>query len=145
MKSITTLMIIAFMMVSTQAWAQTKAGLIKTVSGNVQIQRGGTQLEAGKGQELLSSDVLITNQHSYAGIIFTDGTTFTIGPDTEFIINDYQYEPEVENYAFSMHLKKGSAVYNSGKIGKLSPESVDLTTPRATVGIRGTRFIINVE
>jgi hypothetical protein len=44
-----------------------------------------------------------------------------------------------------MYLKKGSAVYNSGKIGKLSPESVKLSTPRATVGVRGTRFIIKVE
>ena len=93
----------------------------------------------------MRTDRLTTKDESYAGIIFNDGTTFTVGPNTEFDINNYKFEPDKKLYDFSVYIKRGSIVYNSGKIGKLSPESVNITTPRATVSIRGTRFIINVE
>lgn len=139
------LVILISLMLSTEVWAQQHAGLLKTVSGDVSIHRGDTLVVAHPGVQLMNSDLLVTNSNSYAGITFTDGTTITIGPDTEFNISSYQFKPDVETYAFSMYLKKGSAIYNSGKIGKLSPESVNLSTPRASVGVRGTRFIIEVE
>ncbi|MBI9089200.1 MAG: FecR domain-containing protein [Desulfobacterium sp.] len=136
---------IALLMLSADAWAQEHVGALKSVSGDVQIKRGDSFVEAHSGLQLMNSDLLITRTKGYAGVIFTDGTTVTIGPDTEFNINSYTFEPGTEKYDFSMYLKKGSAVYNSGKIGKLSPGSVKLSTPRATVGIRGTRFILKVE
>jgi hypothetical protein len=137
--------IIIFLMLATEVQAQQHAGFIKKLSGEVTIHRSDTIVEAHAGIQLISSDKLITNDKSYASIMFTDGTTITVGPGTEFDINSYQFEPDVEAYSFSMYLKKGSAIYNSGKIGKLSPESVDISTPRASVGVRGTRFIIEVN
>ncbi len=145
MKNIIKFTIIALLVFFTDAWPQQEAGLLKSVSGDVTIKRGESSVEANPGLQIMNTDTLITGDKGYAGIIFTDGTTVTIGPDTEFSINDYKFEPEVEAYAFSMYLKKGAAIYNSGKIGKLSPDSVKLVTPRASVGVRGTRFIIKVE
>jgi hypothetical protein len=127
------------------AMAQEHAGMVKTVSGKVDIQRQATTLTAEKGTLLTKDDVLISGNSGYAGIMFTDGTIITIGPQTEFKIANYVFEPEINEYDFSFFLEKGSAIYNSGKISKLSPESVKITTPKATVGIRGTRFIIKVE
>ncbi len=136
---------IALFILCADARAQEHVGALKNVSGDVQIKRGESFIEAHPGLQLMNTDLLITRGKGYAGVIFTDGTTVTIGPDTEFNINNYKFEPDHGNYDFSMYLKKGSAVYNSGKIGKLSPDSVILSTPRATVGIRGTRFILKVE
>ena len=48
-------------------------------------------------------------------------------------------------YAFSLYLDKGPAIYESGKIGKLAPEVVKVETPKATVGVRGTRFLIETD
>lgn len=145
MKNIIKFAIIVMLVFFTDAWAQQQVGLLKTVSGDVKIKRGESFVKANLGLQLMGTDTLITRDKGYAGIIFTDGTIVTIGPDTEFNINDYKFEPETEAYAFSMYLKKGAAIYNSGKIGKLSPDSVNLSTPRASVGVRGTRFIIKVE
>jgi len=145
MKNIIKITIIAMLVFFTNAWAQQQAGLLKTVSGDVKIKSGKTFVEANQGLQIMNTDTVITGDKGYAGIIFTDGTTITIGPDTEFNISDYQFDPEIEVYAFSMYLKKGAAIYNSGKIGKLSPDAVNLSTPRASVGVRGTRFIIKVE
>ncbi|MBT3175478.1 MAG: FecR domain-containing protein [Desulfobacula sp.] len=145
MKNITIFTIVAILVFFTNAWAQQQVGLLKSVSGDVKIKRGESFVEANQGLQIMNTDTLITSYNGYAGIIFDDGTTITIGPETEFIINDYKFEPGIEAYAFSMYLKKGAAIYNSGKIGKLSPESVNLSTPRGSVGIRGTRFIIKVD
>lgn len=130
---------------SAAASSTDKIGLLKNISGDVMIQRQETKISGQKGVTLMRTDRLTTKDESYAGIIFNDGTTFTVGPNTEFDINNYKFEPDKKLYDFSVYIKRGSIVYNSGKIGKLSPESVKITTPRATVSIRGTRFIINVE
>lgn len=115
----------------------------KNVSGRVDIIRSGMVNQAVPGDYLLLTDKLKT-QIGTAGIIFTDGTLLSIGPDSEIDINDYVFEPKNEKYAFSLFLKKGTAMYSTGKLGKIAPESVNLKTPRTTVGIRGTRLILEV-
>jgi len=40
---------------------------------------------------------------------------------------------------------KGTASYLSGIIGHQSPESVKFRTPEATIGIRGTHFLVKVN
>lgn len=139
------ILIIAIVLISSNGWAQKQIGLLKTVSGNVTIQRDDTVIEANPGMHLNKTDTLITQANSTAGIIFTDGTTLAVGPDTEFNMLGYRFNPDAAEYDFALYLKKGAAIYTSGKIGKLSPDSVKLSTPRATVGVRGTRFILKVE
>ncbi|WDP92067.1 MAG: FecR domain-containing protein [Desulfobacter sp.] len=121
------------------------AGLLKTASGDVRIQRGEDMISAQKGSDLMARDTVITGQKSYAGVIFNDGTLFTMGPNTRFTLKQYRFEPKHQAYDFSMYLEQGSGLYQSGKIGKLAPEAVSLSTPKATVGIRGTRFIIKID
>ncbi len=147
MKSTIPVLIGFLIFCSTSAGASSteEIGLLKNISGDVVIQRQETKISGQKGLTLMKTDRLTTKDESYAGIIFNDGTTFTVGPNTEFDINNFKFEPDKKSYDFSVYIKRGSIVYNSGKIGKLSPESVNITTPRATVSIRGTRFIINVE
>lgn len=116
---------------------------LKNVSGRVDIIRSGIVRQAVPGNFLLLTDKLKT-QTGTAGIIFIDGTLLSIGPNSEIDINDYVFEPKNGKYAFALFMKKGTTMYSSGKLGKISPESVKLKTPRATVGIRGTRLILEV-
>lgn len=129
-----------------QGAAQTDhSGIIKTVSGTVNLLRKGNRFQALPSMHLKDGDTLITGHMGYAGLLFKDGTAITIGPRTEFEIKTYIFEPQDHAYFFSFFMKKGSMIYNSGKIGKLSPQSVRLETPKATVGIRGTRFIVDIN
>ena len=93
----------------------------------------------------MRGDCVSTGPGASAGIIFTDGSTISLGPASEININEYQFEPKEKTYEFSLYIHKGSLVYATGKLGKLAPEAVKLKTPRATVGIRGTRLLINVK
>ena len=119
--------------------------LFKNVSGDVKIVRDNLVIVPVAGTQLMRSDVVATGPKSSGGIVFIDGTLFTLDASSEVEISRYVFQPEAARYDFSLYLKKGTAIYSSGKLGKLSPESVNLNTPRATVGVRGTRFILNAN
>ena len=119
--------------------------LIKSVTGDVKILRGKTDIVAAPGGELLRSDVIVSGPKATSGIVFKDGTLLTVGASSEIEISRYVFQPEQSKYDFALYLRKGEAIYSSGRIGKLSPESVSINTPKSTVGIRGTRFIVSVQ
>lgn len=131
---------------ATSALAQSEpVAMFKNVSGQVVVVRGDTELVPVAGTQLLRTDVVRSGPKSSGGIMFKDGTRLTVGASTEIEIRRYVFQPEESKYDFNVFLKKGSAIYSSGKLGKLAPEAVSLSTPRATTGVRGTRFILKEE
>lgn len=146
MKNLIKIVLILMVGCCATAFAQDgKVAFFKKVSGDVSIKRGETIVTPVEGDLIFKSDVLITKAGGSAGIVFEDGTTMAIDQNTECNINDYTFEPENNAYAFDLYLKKGKAIYNSGRIGKLAPDKVSLKTPNAIVGTRGTHFIIQVD
>src|ERR1700712_3015706 len=119
--------------------------LVKNLTGQVKIERNGELIVAAPGTTLFVSDRLHAANGASAGILFKDGTALTLGSNADLQVRDYVFNPAEARYAFSVYLAHGSAIYASGKIGKLSPESVKVGTPTATVGVRGTRFIIEAD
>ena len=117
----------------------------KNVSGDIGIARNGSTLIAVAGSTLLVSDRIVSGTGSSAGIVFKDGTQLTLGPSTDIQVRDYAFEPKQSRFGFLVYLARGAAVYSSGMIAKLSPESVKVATPTATIGVRGTRFIIEAD
>jgi len=143
------LVIILMVFGACHSWAaesrEISVGIVKNVSGEVVINRGAETITAMPGMELQVTDTLVSGADSSSGIVFTDGTLLSMGPSSEIYVEDYVFEPDAEQYDFSLYLKKGRAVYSSGKIGKLAPEKVEIKTPRTTLGVRGTKFIVDVE
>lgn len=121
------------------------AALVKAVTGDVTVTRGEHTFAATGGATLRVSDRVTTGQGASAAIVFEDGTLLTLGPGADILVRDYVFEPKEGKFAFSVYLTRGSAIYESGKIGKLSPQSVQVATPRAMVGVRGTRFLIQAD
>lgn len=119
--------------------------IFKNVTGTLKVIRNDADLNATSGMALLKSDKVVSAPGASGGIVFKDGTLLTVGSASEVEIRDYVFDPGNAKYAFALYLQKGTAIYSSGKIGKLSPESVNVATPRATVGVRGTRFIVKAE
>jgi len=116
--------------------------LFKSVSGDVKVARAGTTLVPVAGTHIMRSDVVTSGPKSTGGIVFVDGTLLTQDASSEIEITRYVFQPETSTYDFSIYLKKGATIYSSGKLGKLSPQSVSVNTPRASVGVRGTRFLV---
>ena len=125
--------------------ADDHVALFKNVSGPVKVVRGTATLDATSGMTLFTADRVVSGNGASGGITFRDGTLLTIGASSQLEIRDYAFETKDSKYAFDVYLAKGSAIYSSGRIGKLSPESVRVDTPSATVGVRGTRFIVTAD
>ncbi len=119
--------------------------LMKNVTGHVDVVRDAGRVAASAGTPLFVSDRLVSAPGASAGIVFKDGTLLTLGPSTELLVRDVVFEPRDARYAFSVYLARGTAVYASGRIGKIAPDAVKVDSPMATVGVRGTRFVVRVE
>ena len=119
--------------------------LVRSVSGSVKVTRDGTTLDVASNTKLEISDHVIAARGATAAIVFKDGTLLTLGGGADILVRDYVFEPDAGHYAFSVYMAKGSAIYESGRIGKSAPQSVKIETPTATVGVRGTRFLIEAN
>lgn len=139
------LMLLLFMTISLASAGEQPVGFFKTVTGVVKVMRVEDNIDVTPGMKFHSGDTIITESMSSAGIVFHDGTVLTLGAGTELEIKNYLFQPEAKKYDFSLFMKRGEIIYNSGKLSKLAPEKVNLETPRATVGVRGTRFILSVK
>ena len=131
---------------ATSAFAQqpAPAGRIKVVSGSVQVVRAGSTLPAEIGQVVYQADSLRTGADGRVGITLNDDTRLSLGPGSEARLDQFTYAPAEGKVGLVLNIVRGIVAYVSGRIAKLSPDSVKLETPTAIVGVRGTTLAIRV-
>jgi hypothetical protein len=127
------------------AAADDPAGIIKTIKGAASIMRQEKVVSAADGQKIFKGDTIKTGPSGSLGIIFADDTLLSLGPNSEVVIDEFVFAPAQGNMSIVTRMIKGTASYLSGIIAKLSPQSVKFETPTATLGIRGTKFCVQVE
>ena len=133
--------------VATPAFAQERpaAGRIKVSTGAAFIVRDGAQTPAQLGQVVYESDGLRTGADGKIGVTLNDDTRLSLGPNSEVKIDRYVYAPGEGGLGMVLKFMRGVAVYVSGRIAKLAPDSIRLEAPSAIVGVRGTTVAIRVE
>lgn len=122
------------------AWG---AGTITNLSGTLSVKRGdGSVRILSVKSEVLAGDTLQTEKESYAQIKFTDGAEVTLKPNTQFVVQVYQFnaaKPAEDGAVFG--LLKGGLRAVTGMIGKRGDQDAyQMKTQTATIGIRGTRY-----
>lgn len=120
-------------------------GMVKTLTGKAEVKRAKKTLALKEGSLLENGDIVFTKAESSIGITFDDGTRVSLGSKAIFVINKFIVKPEKKKYDVDLELKKGKAVFSSGKIGKLSPKSVKFRIPTGVIGIRGTKFAVEAK
>ena len=111
-------------------------GIVGAVSGTA---KAGTR-------ELKAGDKIYLNETIYAGIdsgtqiLLLDQTTFTIGSDSEVVMDTFIYNPATNDGKIVANVKKGSLKIISGLISKKNPDSLTVNVPEGTLGSRGTEF-----
>ncbi|MDF9393067.1 MULTISPECIES: FecR family protein [Methylococcus] len=145
MRHVLSTAVLATALASAAAMAGDPVASLKTTSGKVEVSRNDQVIMLTAGAPLFTGDVLRTGDASSAGISFQDGTRMSIGPGSELKIDRYRFVPIEQDYAFDVYLRKGSAAFSTGKFAKLAPEAVKVNTPQASIGIRGTKFLVRAE
>jgi hypothetical protein len=92
-----------------------------------------------------SKDIVRTAANANLEIGFLDTTSCKLGPSTELSIEEYRFVRDQQNSAFKANLKKGKATFTTGKMVNDNPENFKITTPTATVGVRGCLFDLEQE
>ena len=119
--------------------------IVKKMSGDVTLKRDKKIEKVSIGMELKEGDVLMTKQNSSVGFIFQDGSVLSLGENSILTINKYLFKPVKNKFSFDVKMYKGLATFESGKIGKLAPKSVKFRVPDGIIGIRGTKFFVEVK
>jgi hypothetical protein len=120
------------------------AGRIKVASGSAFIVRQGQSIPAQIGQVVFEADGLRTAADGRIGVTLNDETRVSLGPGSEVRLDRFLYAPAEGRLGFVLKIVQGIVAYVSGRIAKLSPDSIRLETPSAVVGVRGTRMAISV-
>jgi hypothetical protein len=123
---------------------EAEIGMVKTVKGEVSVVRDGQRSGAGVGLVVHQNDVLETGAGSAVGVTFVDNTTLSLGPKTQITLTEYVFHPRDNKYAFAMEMTRGTLMYVSGLIEKYQPDAVTINTAVGTVGVRGTRLLIEI-
>jgi hypothetical protein len=120
------------------------AGVVKSVLGTVIVQRRTQSLKAVEGMHVFEQDTVRTLAGSRAGLILQDGTRLSLDPDTALTLTRFEYDPGRQKLGLILDLLRGSAAYISGKISELAPKSIEIKTPVAMLGLRGTEVIVSL-
>ncbi|MET3131647.1 hypothetical protein AAKU55_001910 [Oxalobacteraceae bacterium GrIS 1.11] len=142
--AIRALLLLALFCWGALAYAAQVAGTVMNLSGPLLAKKadGSAKILAVKS-EVEQGDTLVTEKNTYALIKFIDNSELTLRPGTSFTIDKFSFEagkPDQDNASFN--LLKGGLRSITGLLGKRNKERFLLKTPSATIGIRGTTFIV---
>jgi hypothetical protein len=118
--------------------------IIKT-EGSAGIERtDGETEDAKKDLDIFQYDTVKTGKGKVA-IGFIDDTRVDITQHSKLIIDEFVYDPNTKTGSLSLKAALGTVRYASGQIAKTSPTAVQIKTPTATIGVRGTDFTMTID
>ncbi len=118
---------------------------IKTVSGQAEIVRNGASAAAKVGDPLYEKDTIETGGDGSIGVTFIDNTVMSSGPNSEIVLEDYKFNSSNFKGSMLADMNRGTVSMISGDIARSTPGAMKVKTPTAMLGVRGTRFVIEVK
>jgi len=120
------------------------AGVVQSMKGDVRAGPAGQPGAAVAVDQRLNPGTAVTTGADAQVILrFDDGQQVVLSQNTEFRIVDFRYDasdPKMDRTVFD--LLKGALRMASGAIAGRNRQAVALRTPQATIGIRGTDFMV---
>ncbi|MFT4267982.1 MAG: FecR domain-containing protein [Xenophilus sp.] len=119
------------------------AGVIKSAQGDVRVLGpDGSGRAARPGDSVSPIDRVSTGPDSGASVVLRDGTALVLGPDSRVDLKQFHFDATTQEGSLWVSLLRGSMRMITGLIGKTQPDAVRVETQAATIGIRGTDFIV---
>jgi hypothetical protein len=107
------------------------------------LQPGGEVRALTRRSPVYNGDTLVTGKDTRAQVRFGDDSLVALRPDSQFRVDDFQFDGSAdgdENAAFT--LLKGGMRTITGVIGKQNREKYQVRTDVATIGVRGTHYVL---
>ena len=118
--------------------------IVQQQGNSVQIRRGSDTLPGGVNAGINMNDAIVTGLSSLQ-LRFQDNTTASVTENSRFVIDDFVYDPSRGAGRLNVRVAVGTVRYVSGQIARSNQQNVQVNTPTAVIGVRGTDFFMTVD
>lgn len=113
-------------------------GSVERVQGSATASLAGVERVLAAGAPVNLAETISTGAGARAAIALDDGTTITLGEKARLVIDAFVYDPAATT---TVHANVAGAFrYVSGRLAAGATRQASVTTPVATIGVRGTDF-----
>jgi hypothetical protein len=123
------------------AWAAT----VKRVQGQATATRAGAKHPLTEGQRIQPGDIVQTEPGGSIALTTPEETRIAVGPASRLVIERFAFNSTTNEGTLAIAVLRGMVAFVSGLVAKASPEAMQIRTPNAALGIRGTEFIVEVD
>ena len=128
-------------------------GVFADPIGDIIEQTGAGQIVRNNNPLILSEDFLpeielydtAETANGRMLIEFKDEAELALTEHTKILIDEVIYDPDPSKSKMTMQFVQGTARFASGKLAIMNKKNIDIKTPTATIGIRGTDFTTTVD
>ncbi len=140
-RSLVTVLVVLLASALFAPYSRAQSSEIRQLSGNVFVN----SLPAKPGARLKSGDVVTTGEDGSVVGVMSDGTTFSLGPSSEFALIAYRYDPsQASANAFETRLVSGRLNLETGETAKLNRSAVFTMVGDSKIRPKGTHFEIEI-
>ncbi len=90
------------------------------------------------GKPLYLNDHVTTDAAGRLQVLLLDQTVFTVGPNSDMVLDEFVYDPATDKGKVTARITKGVFRFVTGKVARKDPASMKVNLPVGTIGIRGT-------
>lgn len=124
--------------------AQEDIGKVYEQTGSAVVERDKQNINLQQESAIQFLDNVKTGNGS-VGITFIDDTLVAVSSQSSLVIDDFVYDPNSTGSSLGLQVAIGTVRYTSGNIARLNHQSVNIRTPTARIGVRGTAFSMTVN
>lgn len=117
-------------------------GNVAAVTGIATVIRNKNSISLKVRDDIYLNDTVQTASSSSLSITFNDSTTFNLSASAKITIDNYVYEDGGKQNAAIFDVGKGTVAFVAAAVAKTG--DMTITTPTATLGIRGTTGVVEV-
>ncbi|HET7833447.1 MAG TPA: FecR family protein [Gallionella sp.] len=118
------------------------AGTVLVAVGDTTALRDGVAVKLARGSEVQSGDTLRSGEASNLQVRFTDESLIALRANSIYRIDDYHFDRKANSGKSLFSLLKGGLRTITGLIGQYHRDDYAVKTVEATIGIRGTHFVL---
>jgi hypothetical protein len=126
-----------------QAQSGEPIGNVATLTGTATVTRNKDSLPLKLQDDIFLNDILQTSANSTLGVTFNDATTFNLTANARITVDNYVYEDGGKQNAALFDIAKGTVAFVAAAVAKTG--DMKITTPSASLGIRGTTGLVEVS
>jgi hypothetical protein len=125
-----------------QAATDEPVGNVATLTGVATVTRNNASTPLKLQDDIFAGDILQTSASSSLGITFSDATTFNLNANARITVDSYLYEDGGKKNGALFDIAKGTVAFVAAAVAKTG--DMKISTPTATLGIRGTTGLVEV-